>query len=614
MSGLAPMRLFRRLPLLLAVLCSLQTFPARATELLDHADFAGPAGGHVADGWRDESTALPRPPDCAIVPEGPGAGPVQRLTLGPLQGGQCRLVQTVAPPQGLYRLQARVRVSVPVQVELLLRTLPRPWTTFGVLRETVLPGEWRAVTGYARVPAAQGALGFVILIDDPGTVWIAAASLQVVDEAGLTATERDRIERVLGPALPPVDETQLIAETDARILRNRTASLSINVVDAAGHPQIGATVRLEHLRHHFWFGAGFDWQFLATKQTEVDQRHYAAFMRLFNAASVQFYAAGYEPEPGAYRDDGFVRALEWLRDHRLRAGGNSLYWNMAAPPWLGAHAPSVGSLDQWMDRLMHHASPGILGQMESVQVFNEVVAWDRFRTPLTPVLGGGRKVAVISDFLRRFKTLNPHVDAMVNDYDSTPEYYHLLRGLLDEGAPLDGIGLQSHMHNGPWSVAQLWNIVNRLALLRRPVYFTELSVPSGAPRAFNFRQADPPWKTTPEGEAAQADYLELFYRLAYSHPAVAGITYWDYADRSAWLGCPTGLLRKDGVPKPAYWRLDHLINQAWRTNGTFETDENGRVVVPHAFEGDYRISAGGTELIQEHTTKRPLTAVLVLTN
>ena len=607
------MSLPRHLVCLLVALLLLQPAPARAAELLEHPEMAGPAGSRIADGWCDDSTALPQPPDCAVVPHGPGGRLVQRMILGPLQGGRCRLAQTVAPAAaGLYRLQAKLRISAPIQVELALRTAARPWTLFGVVRETPLPGEWRKLTGYARVPASAGALDFVILIDDPGTVWIASASLQAVDEDGLPAAERDRVERVLGPALPPVDEDRLIAGTDARIQLNRTASLLVSVVDASGRPRAGMTVRVEHMRHRFWFGAGFDWQLLAADQTDVDRRHRYAFLRLFNAASVQLYAASYEPEPGSYRDAEYVQALDWLSANGLRASGNSLYWNLAAPRWLETPSPSVKSLQQWMNGLLQHASPALFKQMAGVEVFNEVIAWERFQTPLTPVLAGGRKVAVIADYLRRFKVLNPRVDAMVNDYDSTPEYYHLLQELMRAGAPLDGIGLQSHMHNGPWSVVQLWNVVNRLALLRRPVFFTELSVVSGKPRAFNFRPANPPWDTTPEGEAAQADYLELFYRLVYSHPAAAGITYWDYSDRSAWLGCPVGLLRKDGSPKPACSRLDRLINKAWRTNGTFETDENGRVTVPHAFEGEYRISAGGTELIRVHAADRPLAVVMVV--
>ena len=69
------MRLFRRFcRFCWPFCCSLQPARRCAAELLDHADFAGPAGGHVADGWRDDSTALPQPPDCAVVPEGPAAG------------------------------------------------------------------------------------------------------------------------------------------------------------------------------------------------------------------------------------------------------------------------------------------------------------------------------------------------------------------------------------------------------------------------------------------------------------------------------------------------------------------------------------------------------------
>ena len=201
----------------------------------------------------------------------------------------------------------------------------------------------------------------------------------------------------------------------------------------------------------------------------------------------------------------------------------------------------------------------------------------------------------------------------MNDNDPTPEYYHLLRDLIDAGAPLDAVGLQSHMQNGAWSVTQLWNVLNRFGLLGRPVFFTELSVISGAPRAFNWRPADPPWETTPAGEAAQADILERVYRLVYSHPAASGIIYWDYSDRGAWLGCPVGLLRKDGSPKPVCARLDRLINREWRTRGEFTADAKGRVVVPEAFEGEYRITANGVEQRGEHSARRPLEAVIRVT-
>jgi GH35 family endo-1,4-beta-xylanase len=435
-----------------------------------------------------------------------------------------------------------------------------------------------------------------------------------VDEAGLSVSEEARVERVLGPPLPAVDEAQVVGETEARIQAGRTAPLTVNVVSAAGRPVAGAVVRVEHLRHLFWFGAGFDWGLLPQpNETKADQLEREAFLRLFNAATVRIYTEDYEPRPGVYRDDACLQAISWLAAHGLRVRGHPLYWNAASPRWLQAAAPSSDDVRIWMEGLLAHASSTILPRMDDIDVFNEVVAWDRVSSAMTPVLAGAQKAAVIAGYLRRFKGLNPQVGAVVNDNDSTPEYYHLLRNVIDAGAPLDAIGLQSHMQNGTWSVAQLWNVLNRLGLLGRPVLFTELSVISGAPRAFNWRPASPPWETTSAGEAAQADYLDRFYRLVYSHPAASGIFYWDYSDRGAWLGCPVGLLRKDGTPKPAYWRLDRLINQVWRTHGEYRADAKGRVVVPHAYEGEYRITANGVEQRGEHRVQRPLEAVVRLT-
>jgi GH35 family endo-1,4-beta-xylanase len=607
------MSLLRFLILLLVELSFFQASLAQASELLMNPQFATSADGQLADGWRDGSTALPQAAVCAVVTDPAGGRRLQRVTLGPLEGGQFRLVQSIASlAGGTYRLKIRCRASLPLQMELVLQTTAKPWTTYGSVRKDLQPGIWQDVTGYARAPTTRTPLDFVVLIDDRGIVDIASASMEAVDEAEFSPEERLRVASVLGPPLPPVDEAQLVAGIDARIQASRTAPLTVSVVNGAGQPIPGATVRIEHLRHKFWFGAGFDRRLLQVDKSQTDLFHREAFLRLFNSATVQFYASNYERQPGVYSDDDFRQALDWLNEHGLRAGANSLYWNLAAPRWLETPDLSVKTLEQWMDSLLQHASQSIFPRMESVDVFNGVIAWDRFRTPLTPVLTGQRKAAVIADYLRRFKALNPRSAAMVNDGDSTPEYYELLKSVVEAGGSLDAIGLQGHMQSGVWSVTEMWNSLNRLALLKRPVFFTELGVVSGAPRNFNFRQVDPPWNTSPEGEAAQADYLDLFYRLAYSHPAVGGVIYLDYSDRSAWLGCPVGLLRADGSPKPAYWRLDRLINQEWRTKGTFLADAGGRLVVPHAFEGDYRISVEGIESRGEHSVDRPLTAMIVI--
>jgi hypothetical protein len=108
------------------------------------------------------------------------------------------------------------------------------------------------------------------------------------------------------------------------------------------------------------------------------------------------------------------------------------------------------------------------------------------------------------------------------------------------------------------------------------------------------------WKTTPEGEAKQADYVEQIYTLLFSHPAVRAISWWDFSDYHGWKNAPCGMLRDDMSPKPVYNRLLALIHKKWRTNTEGKVDQAG-VYATRVFYGDYLITvtdAGGKTTTQ----------------
>ncbi len=112
----------------------------------------------------------------------------------------------------------------------------------------------------------------------------------------------------------------------------------------------------------------------------------------------------------------------------------------------------------------------------------------------------------------------------------------------------DAVGIQSHMRGGAWQDRHLWRVLETFARFGRPLHLTEVTIASGGsmPPKRGRRSFDPgEWPTTAEGEARQAAEVERFYRLAFSHPAVEAITWWDLSDRGAWQRAPAGLLREE---------------------------------------------------------------------
>ena len=93
--------------------------------------------------------------------------------------------------------------------------------------------------------------------------------------------------------------------------------------------------------------------------------------------------------------------------------------------------------------------------------------------------------------------------------------------------------------------------------------------------------------STPQGEQQQAEWIEEFYTAIFeNHPQVTAITNWDFND-GAWLNAPSGLVRRDGSVKPAYYTLQKLIKEKWTTKGTVTTDSNGYAQII-GFKGEYQ--------------------------
>jgi len=238
-------------------------------------------------------------------------------------------------------------------------------------------------------------------------------------------------------------------------------------------------------------------------------------------------------------------------------------------------------------------------------VVNEATVSSRSDNPLGRWVNALGPAEAVGRALNWAWESNPGALLVVNDFNVGPEYKALLKDLQRRGRPLRAIGIQSHMHKGPWPIRRVWSVCETYAPLGLPLHFTEVTVLSGRLKTDNdWHTYRTEWPTTPEGEREQAVYVEKLYRTLFSHPAVEAITWWDFAD-GGWLGAPAGLVRKDLTPKPVYRRLLKMIKSEWWTQVEGRTDHKGAFPF-RGFYGMYRVvvQKDGQAVVREITLSK----------
>jgi GH35 family endo-1,4-beta-xylanase len=223
-------------------------------------------------------------------------------------------------------------------------------------------------------------------------------------------------------------------------------------------------------------------------------------------------------------------------------------------------------------------------------VLNEAAIMPDFEygeNPLTPVAKDMGAVELIRRCFGRARRANPNATLLLNDYDHSAAFERIVERSLDAGAEIDAIGIQSHMHKGYLGDEHIWEICERFSRFGLPLHWTEATLISGRTyQNMSFHIPRKSWPSTPDGEARQAEEAASFYTTLFSHPAVEAITWWDLVD-GHWLNAPSGLLRRDFSPKPAYDALMSLVKDRWWTAPQeLSTDSHGRLRF-RGFLGDY---------------------------
>ncbi len=514
---------------------------------------------------------------------GPGTFALQLAGGEPARAGQHAVVEL-----WLRAVEEEGRSSQ-VGMEVLLRSRERigGQFVFPLSRPVTTGTEWERIRLQAQLPMDFGP-GELLLIVRPlyfaPVTEVADIRLEIVDEK---------------PALPAVRlypgqeaEAPWRAKAAELIRAHRAGPLAVRVIDRDGRPLPGARVRIAQTRHAYPFGTAVvanrivDGPFspYSPEFTPADDRARAAanavyrekLSSLFNYAVTENdlkWPIWSGPRHWT-RPEWTLEALRWLRGRGFRVKGHTLVWASwrMTPEWLRQYEQDPDALQARI--LEHIADIGAATRdlVDDWDVLNEPMS----HRDLIELLGMER----VAGWFRQARAVTPGVRLIINDFDiignnGSPQrqdgYYAFIRELLDRGAPIDGIGFQSHFWSSRLTPPErMWEIIDRFAGLGLPLYVTE----------FDMNLPD---------EAVQAEYTRDFLTAWFAHPATAGFIMWGFWAEAHWFREAGAMFRANWAPKPNAHAYQQLLFEEWRTDVSVAAGEDG-VARARPFFGEHTLT------------------------
>lgn len=371
----------------------------------------------------------------------------------------------------------------------------------------------------------------------------------------------------------------------ARIQQERKRDFTLGVVDAAGKAVTNATVDVELHRHAFGFGGALKLSRLFDDEypAEVRERYRALAGQLFHkTVALNAFKWKHVDNNLEYIDE----FLDWCQATELPVRGHTLVW-----PRFRRAPDHVADLADRPAELRAAIREHIRRMVTTYR--GRIVEWDVLNEPFTEreymkILGDG----VAKEWFSATREDDPDAIRYVNDFGVLTRptrqhqdyYFEFVDRLLEDGAPLQGIGFQAH---NPARFA-LEPPENMLRTLDRFAGFgLDLQVTE-----FDVERTD---------RDLQARYTSDLMIAVFSHPATVGLLTWtpfEYGDNL--VSKPdAAFYDKDLQPRPNGEVWNQLVNQYWRTREAGAMPGTGRFEF-RGFPGQYNVRVAAGSAV--HTT------------
>ncbi|MDR3391221.1 MAG: endo-1,4-beta-xylanase [Sulfuriferula sp.] len=266
------------------------------------------------------------------------------------------------------------------------------------------------------------------------------------------------------------------------------------------------------------------------------------------------------PGPFRYAFAGGDAVVDFAERHNMQVHGHVLVWHEQLPKWLTSGHWSQAQLRELLREYIFRVVGHYRGRVKTWDVVSEVIDDD----------GGMRQTfwsqGIGSDYValafQWAHEADPDAVLLYNDYGGegggrkSDAIFRLLQGLVAQGVPVSGVGLQMHtsVADAPEASAVGANMA-RLNGLGLKVYITEMDVMIPLP-------------VTSAKLEAQAGIYRSMLRTCLAAENCRHFTLWGFTDRYSWIpsffpGNGAALIfDKQLQPKPSYRALMDVLSVA----------------------------------------------------
>ena len=308
----------------------------------------------------------------------------------------------------------------------------------------------------------------------------------------------------------------------------------------------------ERYENSFTIGAAVEPYQLEGMNGEVLKRHYTSIV-----AENVMKPINIQPEEGKFNFKEADKIVKFAKENNMDLRFHTLIWHSQVPEWFFLDKNGNPMIEETDPKQREKNKKLLLKRVEKhvktivKRYKNDVDAWDVVNEVIDEYASNDKGLRESpwyqitgTDYIKvAFETARKYggkdAKLYINDYNTEVQpkrdlLYNLVKDLLEQGVPIDGVGHQAHIQIGWPSIQEIEDSIRLFASLGLDNQITELDVSLyGWPP----RPAYPTYEDIPESEferqAVRYNALfELYERLGSN---ISNVTFWGIADNHTWL-------------------------------------------------------------------------------